>query len=329
MNDAERYTSIELGSARPNLADEVRAGLSAATKTLPCRYFYDETGSKLFERICELPEYYLTRVETTILERHAARMTELCPENLELVELGCGNSRKTRFLIDACLARQEQLTFHGIDIEAECLAKGARRLIGEVSRLRVVGLVGDFSDGLSYLARAPGGPRLVAFLGSTVGNFDERELADFFTMLRRSLRPADRLLLGVDLLKDPAELIPAYDDSQGVTARFNMNILVRINRELGANFDLAAFRHRAIFNAARSRIEMHLESLGDQRVRIAAIGLEAVLRRGEMIHTENCYKHSEQAMTSILAAHGLEVVQPFSDADRRFGLFLIRGSDHR
>ncbi len=324
MNTSDRYTSIVLQTAQQDMADDVRAGLTATPKSLPCKYFYDETGSKLFERICELPEYYLTRVETAILELEAGRIIEVCPCDLSLVELGCGNSRKTRFLIDACLARQPQLTFHGIDIEPACLEKGARRLLADYAALDVVGLVGEFSDGLGHLAREPGGPRLVAFLGSTVGNFDELELAEFFTMMRQNLRPVDRLLLGFDLLKDPAVLVAAYDDSQGVTAEFNLNVLVRVNHDLGASFDVAAFRHRAVFNAARSRIEMHLESLRDQRVRVAALGLDVSLRCGEMIHTENCYKHSQDAMTATLGRHGFEIVRSFADNERRFCVALSR-----
>jgi uncharacterized SAM-dependent methyltransferase len=186
----------------------------------------------------------------------------------------------------------------------------------------VVGLVGEFADGLGYLAGQPGEPRLVVFLGSTIGNFDEQGLSSFLQTLRVRLRGTDRLLIGVDLLKDPAKLVAAYDDSQGVTARFNLNLLARINRDLSANFDGSAFRHRALFNEPRSRIEMHLESLCDQQVQIGALDLQIQFQRHETIHTENCYKHSLSGMQALFADHGFEVLRPFSDPDRQFCLFL-------
>jgi dimethylhistidine N-methyltransferase len=320
----DRYSSVVLRTTQGDLAREVRAGLTASIKTLPCKFFYDDTGSKLFEQICELPEYYLPRAETAILREHACRMIELCPPELTLVELGCGNLTKTRFLIDAGLARQPHLTFCGIDIAPECLEQGARRLLDDYPQLRVIGLVGEFADGLEHLARQPGGPRLVVFLGSTIGNFDEQELTTFFAMLRRCLRPEDRFLLGFDLLKDPTILIAAYDDSQGVTAQFNLNILARINRDLSADFDLAAFQHCAVFDAERGRIEMHLVSLIDQQVRIGALNLVVHISNGEMIHTENCYKHSQEGMQSLLARRGFEVHQAFTDRGEQFCHFLIR-----
>ena len=324
MFNQDRYTAITLRAAAEDFAGDVRAGLTATPKLLPCRYFYDAAGSTLFEQICELPEYYLPRAETSILLEHARHMIELCSQELMLVELGCGNSKKTRYLIDACLARQPRLTFCGIDIAPECLEKGARRLLNVYPQLRVLGLVGEFADGLEHLARETGGPRLVVFLGSTIGNFDEHELAEFFSMLRRCLRPVDRFLLGFDLLKDPAVLIAAYDDSQGVTAQFNLNILARINRELDADFDLAAFRHRALFNAERGRIEMQLVSLSDQQVRIGALDLVVRFSKDEMIHTENCYKHSLTGMKSLLSRHSFEVLRPFADTGHQFCLFLVR-----
>jgi dimethylhistidine N-methyltransferase len=278
----------------------------------------------LFQEICELPEYYLPRVETAILRDRAREMLELCPSELRIVELGCGNSTKTRLLIDACLARQPALVFYGIDIAPECLEKGALRLLHDYPVLSVVGLIGEFSDGLSYLADKPDGPRLIVFLGSTIGNFDERELAEFLTMLRRNLQSDGHLLLSVDLLKDPATLVAAYDDAAGVTARFNLNILARINRDLAGAFDLSLFRHRAVFNADRSRIEMHLESVCEQHVRIGVLELSVHFRRGETIHTENCYKHSFAGIQARLREHSFDIVRPFTDAEQRFCVFLAR-----
>ena len=322
MNDEGRYASITLRIAQDDLARDVRQALTAPVKSLPCKYFYDQQGMALFELICGLPEYHLTRVETAILKNQADRMIELCPSDLALVELGSGSSTKSRYLIEACLGRQGQLVYYAIDISPGALENGVRQLLQECAQLRVVELVGEFADGLSYLANHASGPRLVVFLGSTVGNFTEEEIARFFTMLRGYLRPNDRFLLGVDLLKEPSVLEAAYDDSQGVTAKFNLNILARLNRALSADFDLAAFRHRALFNRERSRIEMHLVSVRNQRVRIEALGLDVDFQQGETIHTENCYKYSQDGMGSLLASHGFQVLSRFTDPREQFCLFL-------
>jgi dimethylhistidine N-methyltransferase len=321
--EAQRYTNVILRTAQDNMAEEVRRGLTATPKSLPCKYFYDARGMALFDQICELPEYYLTRTEAALLREHAAALVGLCPAPLTLVELGSGSSTKTRHLIEPCLARQGELIYHAIDIAPIALEEGARPLLKEYPALRVVGLVGEFADGLRYLGDRPGGPRLVAFLGSTIGNFTEEENQQFFAALRRHLRPEDRFLLGADLLKDPAVLVAAYDDSQGVTARFNLNLLARLNRELGADFDLAAFRHRAVFNPRRSRIEMHLESVRDQAVRIEALGQSFHFLAGETVHTENCYKHSVEALRALLDRHGFTVERLVCDPARRYGLFLV------
>lgn len=318
----ERYTCIALRNEQNTLAEDVRQALAAPEKRLPCKYFYDPDGNALFEQISELPEYYLTRVETAILKRHAASIIERCPSDLGLVELGSGSSTKIRYLIESCLARQQELTYHAVDISPAGLDNGTRQLLHDYPRLRVVGLVAEFEDGLRHLASGAGGSRLVAFLGSTIGNFTEEEIAGFFAMLRGHLRPVDRLLLGVDLIKDPAVLEAAYDDAQGVTAKFNLNILARLNRELSANFDPAAFRHRAVWNPARSRIEMHLVSLRDQCVRIADLDLQVKFRQGETIHTENCHKYSRSGMESLLAHHGFHVLGRFTDPQDQFCLFL-------
>jgi dimethylhistidine N-methyltransferase len=317
-----RYTTVTLRTAQDTLAEDIRRGLTAPAKWLPCKYFYDSAGSALFERICELPEYYLTRAETAILREYAPALVGACPAPLDLVELGSGSARKTRLLIEACLSRQPELTYYPIDIAADALRDAARALLADYPALGVVGLVGEYADGLNYLAARDGPARLVAFLGSTVGNFDEDELAAFLSQLRGTLRPQDRFLLGFDLLKDPAVLIAAYDDAAGVTARFNLNLLARVNRVLGADFDLGAFRHRAVFNDRRGRIEMHLVSTRPQTVHVRALGLDLHFAEGETIHTENCYKHSREGMRAVLERHGFEAVRAFTDPAGAFCVFL-------
>jgi dimethylhistidine N-methyltransferase len=318
-----RYTHVTLRTYRDTLAEEVRRGLTATPKSLPCKYFYDEEGLALFDQICTLPEYYLTRTETSILQRHGPEIVGRCPVPLVMAELGSGSSVKTRLLIEPCLARQPELVYYPIDILASALEGSAGRLLAAYPGLRVIGLEGEFADGLHYLGAQPGPPRLVAFLGSTVGNFTEEENDRFFAMLRRELRPEDGFLLGVDLLKDPAILRAAYDDSRGVTARFNFNILARINRALDADFDLAAFGHRAVFDAAHSRVEMHLVSRRRQTVTLGKLGLAVAFGAGETIRTENCYKHSRQAVRDLLNRHGFGVRQVYTDPDGWFGLFLV------
>jgi L-histidine N-alpha-methyltransferase len=304
------------------MAEDVRRGLTANPKWLPCKYFYDARGLDLFDRICTLAEYYLTRRETAILRAHAAEVIQRGPAHFALAELGSGSSVKTRLLIEPCLAWQGDLTYYPVDILPNAVEESARRLLADYPALRVVGLVGEFGDGLRYLGEQPREPCLLAFLGSTVGNFNDEENSKFFTALRQALSPPDRLLLGVDLLKDPATLVAAYDDSQGVTAQFNLNLLARINREMAADFDLPSFRHRAIFNAALGRVEMHLVSLRPQKVRVGALGLTVPFAEGETIHTENCYKHSRGAMRALLARHGFRVVDLYTDPKDWFGLFL-------
>jgi L-histidine N-alpha-methyltransferase len=317
-----RFSSLTLRRAHDSLADDVRLGLTAADKWLPCKYFYDPRGMALYERICELPEYYLTRTETAILKHHAADIIALAPAPLSLVELGSGSSAKIRYLIEACLARQAGLVYYAIDISPGALDNGVRPLLQEYLDLRIVELVGEFTDGLGYLAREPGGPRLVAFLGSTIGNFTEGEITSFLAMLRRVLRPQDCFLLGFDLIKDTGVLEAAYDDAEGVTARFNLNILARLNHELDADFDLTAFAHRATVNVERSRVEMHLVSRRAQRVRIGRLGLDVRFRAGETIHTENCHKFSTAGMETLLARHGWQVLRRFLDPQEQFCLVL-------
>jgi dimethylhistidine N-methyltransferase len=316
------YTRIDLGADSEDLGPELRRALTAPQKVLPCKYLYDAAGLELFERICEVPEYYLTRTETAILQQQAPAILDLCPPKLTLVEMGSGSARKTRFLIEPCLARQRDLTYYAIDIAAAALDNAGPGLARDYPLLRFVGLAGDFDEGLDYLARQRGRPRLVVFLGSTVGNFTPKELAGFLRGLRRALRPEDRFLLGFDLLKDAGVLVRAYDDAAGVTARFNLNLLARLNREYGANFRLDAFAHRALFNRRESRVEMHLVSQCKQVVRVAGLDLELPFHEGETIHTENCYKHRREAMRAHLERHGFSVQGTFTDAQQWFCLFL-------
>ncbi len=313
--------------AADSFAEDVRRGLTAEPKSLPPKYFYDALGSQLFEAICLLPEYYLTRAEADIFERRAAEIVEEAGRGsrLTLVELGSGSASKTRRVIEAVLERQESLTYVPVDISTAALEASAHALLGDYPRLHVVAYAADYDSALPRLAGSlRGGERgLVLFLGSNVGNFDRREARAFMRRLREHLRAGDALLLGADLRKDPAALEAAYDDPLGVTAAFNLNVLGRANRELEADFDLRAFRHVALYDDGEGRVEMHLESAREQTVRIGALDLAVPFRAGERIHTENSYKYSAAELSELARSAGFTLTRTWLDAGELFSSNLL------
>lgn len=314
----------ERPSVTESLGGAVRAGLLNWPKTLPCQYFYDEVGSALFERICRVPEYYLTRTEDAILRRHAGAMVDW-PGNPHvsptLVELGSGSAEKTRRLIAAAIARHGSLHYVPIDVSASAVEESARGLLQVFSALRVTAFVGDYHDALPEIAARIRGPKLIAFLGSSLGNYDKESAVGLLSRVAGIMTPADRFLLGTDLAKDAAILEPAYDDAQGVTARFNRNLLTRINRELQADFALDAFAHRAVYRPDRGRVEMHLVSLRDQTVTIPGAGISAEFARGESIHTENSHKYTDEVLAELAERSGF--VEEASWTDNR-GWFRLQ-----
>ncbi|MDQ7065129.1 MAG: L-histidine N(alpha)-methyltransferase [candidate division KSB1 bacterium] len=315
-------------SPRQNLharfAQDVLRGLSAAPKRIPSVYFYDSIGSELFEKICTLPEYYITRTEKAILETHIHDIARFQNgSDLSLVEFGSGSSYKTRLLIQAFLQQQGHLTYRPIDISDSILREGARRLLNDFPALRVHALAAEYDDGIRKIQQANVSPKILVFLGSNIGNFEPPQAVDFLNKMRHIMQPRDLLLLGTDMVKPRHILEPAYDDAQQVTAQFNLNLLRRINRELGGDFDLSRFRHRAFFNETESRIEMHIESIGQQQAHIAALDRTFAFRAGETIHTENSYKFTPDMLQSIFAAAGLKRLQHWQDADGYFRLNLL------
>lgn len=306
-------------------ARDVRAGLTARPKTLPPKWFYDALGSVLFEAICRLPEYYLTRAESEILETHADAIVAACKAPLRLVELGSGSSAKTRRIIDAIFRRQPRLDFVTVDIDPTMLDSAAQLLVQDYDGLSIEAVEGDFLRPSAALAGQldDSASNLVLFLGSTIGNLDRGEAVSMLSDLRSALRPGDAMLLGADLLKAREVLEPAYDDPLGVTAAFNLNLLKRINAELRADFDLRAFAHRALLNEEKSRIEMHLVSRKRQTVRIDALDLEVSFDEGESIHTENSYKYSEEMVRSLTGEAGFEVARVWTDGEARFADVLL------
>jgi L-histidine N-alpha-methyltransferase len=322
---------LALGGDGNAFASDVRAGLTRAAKSLPPKYFYDELGSRLFEAICFLPEYYLTRAESEILQTSAADIVSWIEGRVRLLELGSGSSEKTRYLIEALLAKQSALHYLPVDISDSSLELASQRLLRLYPGLRITAFAADYFTALQALATlVPADPacRTVAvFLGSNIGNFGRDEAREFLRAVRTLLRPQDGLLLGADLKKAPEILIPAYDDSLGVTAAFNLNLLSRINRELDANFDVKKFQHSAIYNDDLGRIEIHLVSREPQIVHLRAIDLEARFEKGETIRTENSYKFDPEQLAGLARDAGFRLAKTWFDSSHlfSFNLFVAQG----
>lgn len=295
-------------------------GLTGNPKTLPPKWFYDGRGSALFERITALPEYYPTRAEQEILARRSGQIAELLPDTETLAELGSGSSRKTRMLLDAFTERSALATYVALDVSPDALVEAGEALCRDYPALQVSAVVTDYESDLSVPSK---GPRLMAFLGGTLGNLDSAERRSFYAALRAQLATGqDALLLGVDLVKDEDTLVRAYDDSQGVTADFNKNVLRVLNRELGADFVPEEFDHRALWNEQESRIEMWLRSRRDQRVRLPEIDLLVEFARGEEMRTEISVKFARQSLTAELQDAGFDVRHWWTDQADRFALLL-------
>ena len=314
---------LQQPEAKTSLMEEVRTGLMATPKRLPPELFYDAEGSALFEQITELPEYYPTRTERAILREHAAEIIQAAGPDLELVELGSGAASKTQLLIQALLAHQGHGRYTPIDVSKAALEHARTALAEAFPSLDVRPANASYLDGLASLPTG-GRRRLVLFLGSTIGNFETVEATQFLISVRNSLASGDALLIGMDQAKDPEILVPAYDDAQGVTARFNLNVLARLNREWGGTFELDHFRHLALWNQFESRIEMHLECEKRTSVAIAALGLEITLEKGERIHTENSTKYGPGMGEAILQNAGWTLERTWMDPKKWFALHLAR-----
>jgi L-histidine N-alpha-methyltransferase len=306
------------------MARDVRAGLSAEPKELSPKYFYDERGSQLFERITELPEYYPTRAERSILAERSAEIHTAAGSPSTLVELGSGSAAKTRHLLSAMRDAGCLGTYVPVDISEEITHETAECLVREYPGLLVRGLVCDFEHDLERIPN--GGGRLVAFLGGTIGNLYPEARREFLTRLAALLGPEDRILLGTDLVKEPARLEAAYDDSLGVTAEFNKNVLRVLNRDLGADFDLDAFEHVARYDGEEARMDIRLRSLVDQTVRVDGLDLEVGFAAGEEMRTEISSKFTRERLEEVYAEAGLEMSGWFTDEAGDYALSLARVS---
>ena len=309
--------------AIPAYAGEVVRGLTSRPKWLPCKLFYDERGSALFEEITRLPEYYLTRTELEILEHCSAEIVQAAGAPLSVVELGSGTATKTQTLLRAVARRQIRVKYFPVDISASALDEAKRRVRGEFPGALVRPTLADFSHGFNFL-REISGRKLILYLGSSIGNFDSNAAPAMLREVRRQLSPGDALLLGTDMVKGPDILLPAYNDAQGITAEFNKNILQRINRELAGDFKLDLFRHVAEWNPHHSRMEIYLESLREQIVSLRLTGTIQRLAAGERIHTENSYKYSLERVDQMLCVSGFGLEQTWFDPRKWFGLHLAR-----
>lgn len=307
-----------------DFAADVRAGLTAEQKRLAPKYFYDTLGSHLFEAICQLPEYYLTRAETEILTLRADEIAALFAEPVSLFELGSGSSAKSRHLISAFIRRQRSLHYQPVDISESIIRTSAAALLEEFDGLRLTATLGDYTRQMPRPARSDGERICALFLGSNIGNYDRAEGRDLLRSLRRVLAAGDTLLLGADLKKDRETLEAAYDDALGVTASFNLNLLLRINRELGGRFDLRRFKHRAIYSEEQGRMEIYVESRCAQEVRIEALDLSVRFAEGEMIHTENSYKYDRSELDALASETGFAPLATWLDSGSRFSCNLWR-----
>ena len=318
-----RETTARELVALPDYADEVVFGLTSRRKTLPCKLFYDDHGSALFEQITELPEYYPTRTELDILQASSREIALAAGPAVSIVELGAGTATKTGTLLRAFARQQLRVQYFPVDISPAALATAQQRVREDCPGAVVRPVITDFSNGFNFLQNISG-RKLVLYLGSSIGNFDWTDAVALLSKVRQRLSPDDALLLGTDMVKGAEILVPAYDDAQGVTAEFNKNILRRLNREFNGDFDLDSFRHIAEWNPSKSRMEIYLESARAQVAVLRTLGVRVKLAGGERIHTENSYKYTIPMVEKMLCASGFNLERTWYDKQKWFGLHLAR-----
>ena len=321
MDSRTEKPFVSLDHSLEQFAADVRYYLSLTPRQLPSRYFYDDLGSALFEAICRLPWYTITRAEMRLLAAHGDGVFRRLPSLTHVVELGPGNGEKLRTLLEAASRRQRPIDVHLIDVSASALAIAAQT-IGSVGDVRVITHQATYDSGLREAQRQRTGRTLVAFLGSNVGNFDPPGASAFLQNIRASLKNGDAVLLGVDLVKPRERLLVAYDDPLGITAAFNRNLLLRINRELDASIDLDGFVHRAVWNAEHGRVEMHLVARSDQTLHIPRAQVDERLHAGETIWTESSYKYVPEQVDDLLESCGFNPIAQWIDRDDGFALTM-------
>jgi dimethylhistidine N-methyltransferase len=322
MGDRLRFRRVEGAAQEQSFCAAVDLGLSSEPPFLPTRFLYDRQGSELFEQITEIPEYYLTGSEAQIFFKHAADIAACMPSGASLVEFGSGSSKKTRLLIEAMLWRQGSLDYYPIDISEAFLRANAELLLEDYASLTVEAVAGEYFD---VAADLPGRmPRLILFLGSNIGNLERPEAEQFLRLLAGQMDPTDRVLVGIDLVKDDAIIEAAYNDAAGVTAAFNKNLLRRMNRELDGTIDVDCWQHEAPWDPIEQRIEMRLRSTKDQTFLLDAVGKAFSFRAGDAIHTEWSHKYTLDSFGSLAAASGLQIDGTWFDAKGWFASVLLK-----
>ncbi len=316
-----RETVAETGDS---FAEDVRCGLSSATKFLLPKYFYDELGSILFDAITLLPEYYPTRAEAEILRSFADEIVSRFNGEIRLLEFGSGSATKTRWIIEAILRRQKNLVFTPIDISPSALESSAKQLLETYPNLQIEAFAGDYFAFLQTHQPNLSKQTLALFLGSNIGNFAPSEATEFLSGVRQILREGDALLIGADLKKSRKTLEAAYDDALGVTSAFNLNILRHINREFDGDFEVSQFKHLAFYNEEKGRVEIYIESLREQTVNLRTLNLRIEFTEGERIHTENSHKYDAQDLAKMAAESDFRVEKTWFDAEKRFSSNFFR-----
>ncbi len=306
------------------MAEDIRKGLCADTKRIPSVYFYDETGSRYFEQICELDEYYPTRSETEILSQVSHHIVKSAGKDARIIELGSGNSSKTRLILEAFLRENNACEYCPIDVSKEILHDSAIELTSDYPDLKVTAVAHRYEEGLDALHDDSSNSDLVLWLGSSVGNLERNDAEAFLRDIRKRLSEKDRFLIGIDLRKSEKVLEKAYNDEQNITAAFNLNVLVRLNRELGAEFDPGTFTHIAEYNKEAGRIEMYLQSQVDQSVRIHALDETIPFKKDERILTEYSYKYSPDEIDALAATSGFNLQEQWFDQNHYFSLNLLQ-----
>lgn len=304
-----------------SFADEISSSLNHTSKFINPKFFYDKKGSELFDKICELPEYYPTRTEIKILKKLQSELPSHLTDSFRLVELGSGSSLKTRLLLDLLSELQDEIEYFPIDI-SEILTESSELLLRDYANLSITGIIDTYEGGLEFIKKYDNKKNLIIFLGSSYGNFTPDDGKKFLQTISSSMKKDDLFLIGLDLVKDKKILEKAYDDSQGITAQFNLNVLSRINDELDADFNLDNFKHLASYNARDQRIEMYLKSLVTQSIVVGKSNLSLELKQGELIHTEHSHKYTLPQIENLMKICGFEIKQIWLDDDKNYSLTL-------
>lgn len=316
------YFKLNSSKSEKSFADEIHFSLNQKSKFINPKFFYDHKGSELFERICNLPEYYPTRIEIGILKKLKNELANYLNDSFRLVELGSGSSIKTRIILDMLSQIQDHVEYFPIDI-SEILTTSSKLLQEDFSKLHITGIIDTYESGLEFLKNYDNDKNLIIFLGSSFGNFSPDEGKEFLKKINLSMKNNDLFLIGLDLVKNKIILENAYNDSQGITARFNLNVLSRINDELGADFNLDNFSHYSLYNESEQRIEMYLKSLLNQSIIIPKANLSLTLEKNELIHTEYSYKYTLSQIRELMFQTGFGIENIWLDENKQFALTLI------